>query len=64
MLHDSVAEIEEVAAQEGELWLVAERFHGRPIPSSPSEAWLDENMELMEAIPFYRLELRRYRDDS
>lgn len=64
VLHDSVAEIEEVAAQEGELWLVAERFHGRPIPSSPSEAWLDENMELMEAIPFYRLELRRYRDDS
>lgn len=61
VLRGDIAQLEEVAAQEEELWLAAERFHGRPVPSSPSEAWLDENMELVEAIPFYRLELRRYR---
>lgn len=52
--------LERVAQEQGALWLVAERFHGRLVPSSPSEAWLDENMALLEAIPFYRLELRHY----
>lgn len=55
------AELEALAAGSDELWLVAERFHGRPAPSSPSEAWLDRNWRLEEAIPFYRLEVRRYR---
>lgn len=63
VLHENAVQLEEVAAREGELWLVAERFHGRTVPSSPSEAWLDENMTLVEAIPFYRLELRRYRSN-
>jgi hypothetical protein len=44
-----------------EVWLVAERFPTSPIPSSPSEAWLDEHMTLVETVPFYRLEVRRYR---
>lgn len=44
-----------------EIWLIAERFPGMPVPSSPSEAWLDRNLELVEAVPFYRLEVRRYR---
>lgn len=60
VLNESNADIDTVAAQNAELWLVAERFHGRPAPSSPSEAWLDEHMVLQEVLPFYRLELRRY----
>jgi uncharacterized membrane protein len=44
-----------------ELWLIAERFPTSPLPSSPSEAWLDEHMTLVETVPFYRLEVRRYR---
>jgi mannosyltransferase len=60
VLYGDVAELEDTMAEHGELWLVAERFHGRPIPSSPSEAWLDANVTLLEVIPFYRLELRRY----
>ena len=61
VLHKGVGELQEIAVQHDELWLVAERFHGKPVPSSPSEAWMNENMELVEAIPFYRLELRYYR---
>ena len=45
-------------------WLVAERFPGQPIPSSASEAWLDENLQLVEVIPFYRLEVRYYRPNN
>jgi hypothetical protein len=44
----------------GELWLVAERFPGQPIPSSTTESTLDESARLLEAVPFYRLEVRRY----
>ena len=61
VLHEGVAELQEVAAQNADLWLVAERFHGKPVPSSPSEVWLEEHMQLVEAISFYRLELRHYR---
>jgi hypothetical protein len=43
------------------IWLVAERPGGRPVPGSPSEAWLDVEWRLVEAMPFYRLELRHYR---
>lgn len=51
----------ELASEAGtSLWLVAERFPGLPVPSSASEAWLDENMRLVESVPFYRLEARRY----
>lgn len=44
----------------GEIWLVAERFPGQPIPSSSTEATLDASARLLEAVPFYRLEVRRY----
>lgn len=60
VLYGDLAKLEQVAAENEELWFVAERAHGRPIPSSPSETWLNENMELVKAIPFYRLELRQY----
>jgi uncharacterized membrane protein len=53
--------LQETAASVGDIWLVAERFPGNPIPSSPSEAWLDEHWQLVESVPFYRLELRHYR---
>lgn len=59
-LYGSLDELEVAAEEYERLWFIAERFHGRPVPSSPSEAWLDENMDLLEAIPFYRLELRHY----
>lgn len=42
------------------IWIIAERNPGQPIPSWPSEAWLDDRLTLVEAIPFYRLEVRRY----
>ena len=42
------------------IWIIAERFPANPVPSSPSESWLDQNWQLVEALPFYRLELRRY----
>ncbi len=45
-------------------WLIAERFPGRAIPSSKSETWLNDNLELVEAVPFYRLEVRLYRPES
>lgn len=44
----------------GELWLFAQRLPGQSLPSSLTEQQLDDNMELIEAIPFYRLEIRRY----
>ncbi len=47
-----------------DVWLVAERFPGQGIPASPSEAWLDENLQLVETVPFYRLEARHYRPDN
>lgn len=45
---------------ERHVWIVAERNPGQPVPSWPSEAWLDEHLTLVEAVPFYRLEVRRY----
>lgn len=42
-----------------ETWLVAERY-GPPPPTSPSEAWLDRHWRLVEAVPFARLEIRKY----
>jgi hypothetical protein len=39
--------------------LVAERF-GKPPPTSPSEAWLDNHFRLVDVVPFARLELRCY----
>ena len=55
----SLQELEEVAARD--VWFVAERFPGQPVPASPSEAWLDEHLELVKAVSFYRLEVRHYR---
>lgn len=51
----------DAAPETADLWLVAERFPGQPAPASPSEMWLDENMQLVERKEFYRLEVRRYR---
>lgn len=45
----------------GDIWLFAERFPGRDIPSSASEQMLDDDYDFVEAVPFYRLEVRRYR---
>lgn len=44
----------------GDIWIVAERFPGLAIPSSPSEVWLEANRKLAESRTFYRLEVRRY----
>ncbi|GAB4151993.1 MAG: hypothetical protein Fur0021_16440 [Candidatus Promineifilaceae bacterium] len=49
----------EARAQGADIWLISERF-GSPPPTSASEAWLDAHWQLVETIPFYRLELRRY----
>jgi uncharacterized membrane protein len=54
-------DLQEIAAGSNDIWLIAERFHGKPIPSSPSEAWLNDHWELVETVPFYRLSLRHYR---
>lgn len=43
-----------------EACLVAQRF-GRTLPTSPSEAWLDRNLELVSTRAFARLEVRCYR---
>lgn len=53
------AQLEDAAT--ADVWLIAERFPSSPIPSSPSEAWLDANRTLVQAVPFYRLEVRHYR---
>ncbi|HSM58711.1 MAG TPA: glycosyltransferase family 39 protein [Candidatus Sulfomarinibacteraceae bacterium] len=57
---ESTAELPELAATHDEIWIVAERFPGDPVPSSPSERWLNANWQLMETESFYRLEVRRY----
>ena len=41
------------------IWLISERF-GSPPPTSASETWLDAHWQLVETIPFYRLEIRHY----
>jgi uncharacterized membrane protein len=46
--------------QSGDIWFFAERFPGQPIPSSPTEQFLNDNLSLLEAIQFYRIEVRRY----
>jgi uncharacterized membrane protein len=43
-----------------DIWHIAERQHGKPVPASAAERWLDANRKLIESIPFYRLELRHY----
>lgn len=57
----AVEELAAAAASRDEIWLVAERYPGLATPSSPAEAWLDENWILVERQPFYRLEVRGYR---
>ncbi|MFZ0548212.1 MAG: glycosyltransferase family 39 protein [Candidatus Promineifilaceae bacterium] len=42
------------------IWHIAERQPGLPIPNGPIETWLDQNRPLLESIPFYRLEVRHY----
>ena len=44
----------------GSVWLFAHRLPGQGIPSSPSESYLDGRLDLLQEIPFYRLEVRRY----
>ena len=43
-----------------EIWHIAERQPGLPVPNGVIELWLDENRPLLEVVPFYRLEVRRY----
>ena len=43
-----------------DVWLIAERFYGQMPPTSLAERIFDQNLELVEAIPFSRLELRHY----
>ena len=43
-----------------EVWHIAERQPNRPIPGSSAEIWLDENRDLLQTIPLYRLEVRHY----
>lgn len=51
----------ELATGQTDIWLIAGRAPGEPIPSSSSEAWLDQHWRLVDSVPFYRLELRHYR---
>jgi len=51
----------ELAMGQTDIWLIAGRAPGEPIPSSSSEAWLDQHWRLVDSVPFYRLELRHYR---
>lgn len=44
-----------------DIWIIAERFPNLPVPSSASEIWLDEHLDLITVKPFYRLEVRHYR---
>lgn len=43
-----------------DVWLISERYPNLPIPHTPSEAWLDNNLKLVETVPFFRLEVRHY----
>ncbi|MEX2662741.1 MAG: glycosyltransferase family 39 protein [Vicinamibacterales bacterium] len=45
----------------GDVCLVAHRF-SRPPPTSPTEAWLDSHLRLVERVSFARLEVRCYAD--
>jgi len=56
--YGNIQELEQTAVTD--IWLVAERFPQNEIPSSASEIWLDENLQLVDAVPFYRLEVRHY----
>jgi hypothetical protein len=44
-----------------DVWLISERYPNLPVPYTASEIWLDQNHELVEATPFFRLEVRHYR---
>lgn len=59
MRSGSLDRLQEVSHRD--VWLVAERFPGLDVPSSPSEEWLDANMTLVGTQPFYRLEVRHYK---
>jgi len=58
----TVQELEQMAVTD--IWLVAERFPQSEIPSSASEVWLDKNLQLIDAVPFYRLEVRHYQPEN
>lgn len=45
---------------DAEIWHIAERQPGTPVPNGVTEMWLDENRPLLEVVPFYRLEVRHY----
>lgn len=54
-------DLSRLAAQHREgIWLVASRTPRDGIPSSATEAWLDEAWQLEEAFPLTRLEVRHY----
>ena len=48
------------ASAMGQACLVSERFGAKP-PTSSTEEWLDDNLALVSATPFARLEVRCYR---
>ncbi len=54
-----IALANQAQTQNAHIWLISERFTASP-PTSASETWLDAHWQLLETIPFYRLELRRY----
>lgn len=60
--YGTIQELEQMAVTD--IWLVAERFPQIDIPSSKSEIWLDENLQLVEVMPFYRLEVRHYQPEN
>jgi hypothetical protein len=43
-----------------DVWIISERYPNLTVPHTRSEAWLDQNLKLVEAIPFFRLEVRHY----
>jgi hypothetical protein len=47
---------------DGDVWLITYRRPQDPVgePSLAAEAWFDDNWELVEEIPFYRLAVRHY----
>jgi len=57
----TVAMLQKVVTGDRDIWIIAERFPNLSAPSSASEAWLDDNLELIFIEPFYRLEVRHYK---
>jgi 4-amino-4-deoxy-L-arabinose transferase-like glycosyltransferase len=58
---EAIARIKEPEyAPTGDIWLLVQRQPGREDIISTTEEWLDANLQLQEAVPFPRMEVRRY----